>query len=167
MTILEITSLKPLMNQLLAGDAFDDFLLVEAHVRTALTYTVDGRINTQFYPAEERGTDHIPYEFQPWGEVKGLFFDLIKGKHTPLSFQFVLHYKPEAARALLSQASCGEAASLLRALVLTLRYDGAKASVVTGTSYDTFVRNREPDEAWDRFVSGFFTKKGISYEIPQ
>ena len=64
MLALHITSMKTFMNQLLAGDAFDCFLLEEAIISTANTYTIDGHINVDFYPMEERGTDCIPYEFQ-------------------------------------------------------------------------------------------------------
>lgn len=161
MTTFEITSLKPLMNQLLAGDAFDGFLLEEATIRTALTYTVDGHINTAFFPIEERETDCLPYEFQPWSDIKGLFFDLIKGKRTPLSFKFVLHYKPELTASLLSQESCGVDSSLIRALVLAIKYDGSKATITTGTSYTTFIMNKEPDIVWDRQVSKFLAEIGV------
>ncbi|MCH5343079.1 MAG: hypothetical protein J1E64_03495 [Acetatifactor sp.] len=166
MTTFEITALKPLMNQLLAGDTFDSFLLEESTICTALTYTVDGHINTAFYPAEERGEECLPYEFQPWSDIKGLFFDLIKGKHTPLSFKFVLHYKPEQAASLLAQAACDVDTSLIRALVLTVKYDGSKANITTGISYNTFVMSKEPDAIWDKAVAGFLTEKGISFEIP-
>ena len=167
MTTFEITSLKALMHQLLTGDTFDGFLLEEAVVRTALTYTVDGRIHPEFYPPEERGEDCIPYEFQPWRDVKGLFFDLIKGKHTPLAFKFVLLCKPEAALSLLSDRGCGaEDASRIRWLVLTIQFDGSRARITTGTSHTTFAMNREPEAAWDGFLASYLTEKGISFETP-
>ena len=164
MTTFEIIALKPLMNQLLAGDTFDCFLLEEATIRTALTYTIDGHINAEFYPVEERGAECLPYEFQPWNDIKGLFFDLIKGKRTPLSFKFVLHYKPDLTASLLSQESCDVDSSLIRALVLTIKYDGTKAFITTGTSYTTFVMSKEPDAVWDRHISKYLTEKGISFE---
>ena len=45
MIALQVTSVKTLMNQLLAGDTFDIFLLEEAIISTANTYTIDGHIN--------------------------------------------------------------------------------------------------------------------------
>lgn len=164
MTTYEINALKSLMNQLLAGDSFDIFLLEEATIRTALSYSIDGHINAEFYPPEERGEDCLPYEFQPWSEVKGLCFQLIKGKRTPLSFKFVLHLKPEHATSLLSRENCAADASLVKALVLTIKYDGIKAVITTGISYHTFVMNKEPDAVWDKAISRFLSKKEISFE---
>ena len=82
------------MNHLLVADTFDPFLLEEATISTALTVTIDGHINKDFYPADERGEDCIPWELQSFSKIKGLCFDLIKGKHTPLYFKFVLHMHP-------------------------------------------------------------------------
>ncbi|MCM1046011.1 MAG: DUF5721 family protein [Candidatus Gastranaerophilales bacterium] len=164
MITYEIHALKSLMNQLLAGDSFDHFLLEEAAIRTALSYSIDGHINTEFYPKEERGEDCIPYEFQPWSQVKGLCFQLIKGKYTPLSFKFVLQLKPEQAAALLAGENCTLDASFIKALVLTIKYDGVKATITTGISYHTFVMNKEPDAIWDKAVARFLSKREISYE---
>lgn len=164
MLALQITSLKLLMNQLLAGDTFDIFLLEEAVISTANTYTIDGHINTDFYPLEERGTDLLPYEFQPWSELKGLCFHLIKGKRTPIFFKFVFHLKPEKAAALLKQGDSSLSADTLKAMVLNIRYDGTKAVLTTGTSYHTFVMNKEADAIWDRALMKYLSDKGINYE---
>ena len=50
MIALQITSMKNFMNHLLVADTFDPFLLEEATVSTALTVTIDGHINKDFYP---------------------------------------------------------------------------------------------------------------------
>lgn len=163
MITFEITALKSLMNQLLAGDSFDCFLLEEAVIRTAVTCHIDGHINTDFYPLEERGPDCLPYEFQPWSDVKSFCFQLIKGKRAPLSFKFVLHLKPEQTASLLQP--CGADASFVKALVLTVKYDGNKAVATTGISYRTFVMSKEPDGIWDKAVSRFLSQKAISFEL--
>lgn len=164
MLALQITSLKALMNQLLAGDTFDIFLLEEAVISTANTYTIDGHINKDFFPPEERGTDCIPYDFQPWSEIKGLCFNLIKGKHTPIFFKFVFHFKPEKATALLAQQGNQASADNLKAMVLNIRYDGTRAVLTTGTSYHTFVMNKDADSIWDKALMKYLSGKGIGYE---
>ena len=65
MIALQITSMKNFMNHLLVADTFDPFLLEEATVSTALTVTIDGHINKDFYPAEERSADCIPGSCSP------------------------------------------------------------------------------------------------------
>lgn len=164
MLALHITSLKTLMNQLLTGDSFDIFLLEEATISTANTYTIDGHINVDFYPLEERGADVLPYEFRPWSEIKELCFNLIKGKRTPIFFKFVFHLKPEKATALLTQANSSVNTDSLKAMVLNIRYDGTRAIVTTGTAYHTFVMNKEADVIWDKALTKYLTDKGISFE---
>ncbi len=159
MIALEIISMKNFMTHLLSGDTFDIFLLEEATISTANTYTIDGHMNTDFYPPEERDKVHIPYVFRPWSEVKSLCFDLIKGKYTPLFFKFVLQLKPEQTQALI-----GADNDQVKALVLNIRYDGNKALLTTGTSYHTFVMTKEADLAWDNFLCKYLSDKEIGYE---
>ena len=52
--------------------AHDDLSLI--HI-SALTVTIDGHINKDFYPADERGEDCIPWELQSFSKIKGLCFD--------------------------------------------------------------------------------------------
>ena len=164
MTALQITSMKHFMSQLLASDTFDCFLLEEAVISTANTYTIDGHINQDFFCNGERDSEPLPYEFRPWEEIKGLCYDLIKGKRTPLSFRFVLHLKPEKVAALLAKENCSIDPSQLKALVLTIRYDGSKALLTTGTSFHSFVLSKEPDAIWDRALAKYLSGKGIGYE---
>lgn len=166
MTALQITSMKNFMSQLLASDTFDCFLLEEAVISTANTYTIDGRINRAFFSGEEQDAGTLPYDFRPWSEIKGLCYDLIKGRRTPLFFRFVLHLKPEKAAALLEKENCSVDPSQIKALVLTIRYDGSKALLTTGTSFHSFVLSKEPDAIWDKALAKYLSRKGIGYDEP-
>lgn len=57
---------------------------------------------------------------------------------------------------------CGP--SLIKALVLTIRFDGTKTLLTTGTSYTTFVLSKEPDQIWDKVLQKYLAGKGISFE---
>lgn len=171
MLALEITSMKNFMNQLLAADTFDIFLLEEAVISTANTFTIDGHINPEFFHAEDRENAAVPsdasgrpYDFRPWRELKSLCFDLIKGRRTPLFFRFVLHLMPEKAAALLESRGCDVEPSQVKALVLNIRYDGAKAVLTTGTALHSFLLSKEPDAIWDRALCQYLDGKGIGYE---
>ncbi len=161
MIALQITSMKQFMNQLLTSDTFDMFLLEEAVISTSCTFTIDGHINRDFYGSEGGESVEPPYEFRPWSEIKGLCFDLIKGKRTPLFFRFVLHLMPEKAAALLSKEGSDVDPSLVKALVLNIRYDGAKAVLTTATAYQTFLLSKEPDAIWDKALMKYLEGKGI------
>ncbi|MCM1112738.1 MAG: DUF5721 family protein [Muribaculum sp.] len=161
MLALEITSMKHFMTHLLSGDTFDAFLLEEATVNTACLFHIDGHVNTDFFPPDERDKEHIPYDLRPWSELRGLCFDLIKGKRAPLSFQFVLQLKPEHSKRLLEGLP---AFGQVKAPVLNIRYDGNRALLTTGISYHTFVADREADLAWDNALCRYLSDKGIGYE---
>ena len=166
MLALHITSMKLFMNQLLVSDVFDIFLLEEAVITTANTVTVDGHFNRSFYPPEETVPEiSADYEYSPWSTLKGLCFQLIKGKHTPLSFKFVFHLKPDIAEKLLSREGLSMDECRLKALVLTVRYDGSKTLLTTACSYDSFVMTKEPDRIWDTAMSRYLTDKGIPCEV--
>ena len=164
MIALQITSMKQFMNHLLVADTFEPFLLEEAVISTASTFTIDGHVNKEFYDDDDNLSSDQIREFRPWGELKGLCFNLMKGKRTPLFFRFVLHLMPEKTAALLEKENCDVAPSEIRALAINIRYDGSKAMLTTGTAYHTFLLSKEPDAIWDRAMRKYLDGKGIEYE---
>ncbi|MBP5282477.1 MAG: hypothetical protein J6Z22_08250 [Lachnospiraceae bacterium] len=165
MIALQITSMKQFMSQLLVGDAFDIFLLEEATLTTAITTVIDGHVNVEFYPVSERTPEQIPYEYQSWSEIKGLCYDLIKGKRTPLSFKFVLQLKPDKMKAMLEKEKLNSKDTPVKSLILTIKYDGSKAILTTGSSYQTFVLDKTADVVWDRQISKYLAMKNVPFEI--
>lgn len=161
MIALQITSMKQFMNQLLAADTFDMFLLEEAVISTACTFSIDGHINRDFFRGDDGEAVELPYDLRPWSEIKGLCFDLIKGKRTPLAFRFVLHLMPEKAASLLAKEGSDVDPSLVKALILNIRYDGTKAVLTTATAFHTFLPSKEPDAIWDRALMKYLEGKGI------
>ena len=153
MLALQIQSMKTFMNKLLTQDAFDIFLLEEATISTA------------FFPMAERTPELIPYEFRPWSEIRSLCYELIKGKYTPLSFKFVFQLKPEHVQSILGKEHLSPESTKLKSMVLTVKYDGSKALLTSGTSYQTFVMDKTADVLWDRNLASYLTKKEIPYEI--
>lgn len=165
MLALQITSLKTFMSAMLTGDLFDSFLLEEASISTAATYTIDGRVNRDFFPPEERADKELhPYEFAGWQDMKSICFDLIKGKHTPLRFNFVLQLIPSYTVSILEKGGSSVSPNLIKAFVLNIRFDGEKILLYTGTSYTTFLADKEPERLWDAAFKQFLFKKGIACE---
>lgn len=165
MTALQITSMKAFMHKLLASESFDIFLLEEAVIGTASTFTIDGHVNRDFFRGDNGEEPEKLPEFRPWSEVRSLCFDLIKGKRTPLFFRFTLQLMPSKAAALLQQENCDVDPSLVKALALNIRYDGSKAVLTTATAFHTFLPSKEPDAIWDRALTRYLNREGISYEI--
>ncbi len=165
MIALEISSLKQFMGQLFSGDIFDHFLLSEAVLSTGFTYTIDGRRNREFYTEEEWNNKELcPYENATWQDMKPLLFQLIKGNKTPLFFKLILQLSPENTSKILTSNNCSVSPDMVKALILTIKYDGNKAILTTGTSFHTFLMTKEPDEIWDKALLKFLSLKGIAYE---
>jgi len=165
MLALQITNMKKFMSELLAGEVFDIFLLEEACITTNVTTRIDGFINVEFYPVAERTPELIPNEYLNWSEAKGICYQLIKGRHTPLYCKFVLQLKPDKMRSMLEKENLSSDDSKLKALILTIKFDGSKVILTTGSSYQTFVMDKTADVVWDRQLSKYLALKGISFEI--
>lgn len=164
MVAFKILSMKVFMNHLLVADTFDNFLLSEATISAANTYQIDGHINKTFFSEDVHASEMPEYDFSLWKDMKGLCFDLIKGKRTPLFFKFVLHLKPQAVSKLLAAGGCALPSEQIKALVLTIKYDGTQAVLTTAIATTTFVMSKEPDMIWDKAIQQFLTRNEIPYE---
>lgn len=165
MLAIKLSSSKIFMSQLLAGNLFEPFLLVEGMLVTSITYTFDGHVNPDFYPLDERGPEHHPYEYQPWMEAQPNIYSLVKGSNTPLLMKFMLQIKPEKAIASLSKELPDFDFSHVKALLATIKYEAGNVTITTGTSYKTFVLSHEADQLWDKLFCKYMSGKGIEYEI--
>lgn len=164
MTSFHITELKNFMSRLLGTDCFDSFLLAEATLQTFVEYTIDGHINQDFYTKEEQEDPQIcPCEFAAWSAMRSICFEMIRGKRTPTRFKFVLHLMPDYVPGVLKGADASLSPQQVKALVLTIKYDGSAVTIVTGTAFHSFVMDKTLDAQWDKTMRQFLTKKGIAY----
>lgn len=163
MTAFQIKELKNFMGKLLATDCFDSFLLEEASIRAAVEYTIDGHINRDFYTQEEWADPSIrPYDFAPWRDMRTLCFSMIKGQRTPSSFKIVLHLIPDYIPGILKGAASSITPQQVKALVLTIKYDGTAVTLVTGIAFTSFVMDQSLAVQWDKTMRRFLSKKGIA-----
>lgn len=155
MKALNIENTKTFMSRLLGSEAFDDFLLEEASIRTYNTFTIDGRIIPEFYDDYEFG-----YEFSEWKTIRPVCFDLIKGKQLPVYCQFVLQLKPEVVNEILRRGNASIDPTLVKSFTLNIKYSNKEIVVISGTSFTTFVMDKTPDELWDSYVEDFINATG-------
>lgn len=165
MIALEVTALKLFMKELLSGEVFDHFLMSEITLTTAYTYTIDGHKNKEFFTQEEwQELQERHSTLATWADMKPLIFQLIKGSKTPLYMKLILQLTQENTAKLLSSNNCDVPADQVKALLLTIRFDGSKVVLTTGTSFTTFLMTKEPDEIWDKAIKLFLAKKEIPFE---
>ena len=156
MIALQITHLKSFMSTLFGGDAFDVFLMEEASITMATTFSIDGKLKKEFAPSE--------YEYVPWSDMKHTCFQLIKGKRVPLLLKLTFVYNPQDARTLLEESGGKEFVPLLKSLVLNIKYDQKGLLLTTGTSFTTFLMDKTPDLIWDQAFRRFLNNAEIDFE---
>ena len=166
MIALQIKDVKHFMGRLLGTDFLDSFLFVEAVVSTYNTFTIDGRMNRDFFTREEWEDPSVrPWDFSPWERMRPLLFELIRGKKTPVSFRIILHLMPQYVSGILDPAETTLTAEQIKALVLTCRYENGMLTLITGTSLHTFLPDKRADVLWDRAVKTFLDRREVDYDL--
>lgn len=165
MLAIRIKDVKSFMAKLLSADIFDSFLLEEAQIHTFNTFTIDGHQNREFYTKEElEDPECFPYEYSQWKDIKGICYQLIKGKKVPSFMKIILHKKPEEAYTLLEEGGALEFVDTLKAFVVTIKFDCHGLMLTTGTSFTTFIMDKTPDLLWDNAFGKFLGMQGIDFE---
>lgn len=161
MIALSLTEVKECMSKLLLSETFDSFLFIEGEIVTFNTFTMDGYLKKEFF---EKG-ESPEREYALWKEVRDYCFSLIKGKHTPLSFKFILGLSDSNVAKLLSQQKLDFKPQDVRGLYINLKYDGQHLQCVTGTAMNLFTMDKSLEQAWDQMVQKYFIQKEIAFEI--
>lgn len=161
MIALKLLEVKECMSRLLLSDTFDSFLFIEGEIVTFNTFSINGFLKKDFF--EKDMTPSRDYSL--WKDIREYAFSLIKGKRTPLSFQFVLGLSDANIEKLLAQQGLAFQPHDVQGLYLNLKYDGQNLTCITGTSMNLFTLDKSLEEAWDQMVQRFFLKKEISVEV--
>lgn len=165
MVALQIQDIKQFMNKLLLTPAFDSFLLVEGTITTYNTFHISGRLQKSFFSEEELEAQELnDRDFSLWKELRPVCLDLIKGRKTPLGFQFIFQLSRKNTQKLL--ASSGITSILpenVSGLLLNIRFEHSSLCVVTATNLNLFTLEKSLDHAWDDLVKRFLKQQEISF----
>ena len=165
MIALKITGLGSFMSGLFSGNTFDSFLLAEGTLQMAVNWQIDGRLNRDFFEKDVwEDPARRPYDYAAWSEVRPSLRELIRGKKAPVSFQFVLHLKPELMKNMLEKEGDQELLSCVGAFVVTIRYKDGRVSLLSGISMKSFTMNKNADILWDKAIRRFLQAKEIAFE---
>lgn len=166
MIALRVKDIKSFMAKLLNQEVFDDFLVEEVQIQTYNNFVIDGHMNRNFFTKEELEDPEIfPYEYSMWKTIRPLVFQIIKGKKVPTLLKVTLLFHPKKARTALEEKEALEYADILKAFVITVKYDSTGLLLTTGTSFSTFLLDKTPDSIWDQTFSRFLTEHQIDYDI--
>lgn len=164
MTAFEISELGSFMAKLLKTPLFDNFLLVEATVQTSVTFHIDGQLHPEFFSEEEcteKGLTDCPCA--PFSLVRETCFSMIKGRNTPVSFQFIFQLSPENAANTLAKSRSGFTPEDITGMFINLNYKNRKLTATTGISYKTFTLEKTLEKEWDALVEKFLQINQVQY----
>lgn len=164
MIALKIIDVKEFMNKLLLGETFDRFHFAEASISTFNVFTIDGRLQQDFFDTDTAASlkdRHVEYSL--WRDVKTYCFSIIRGKRTPLNFKIVFqlsHHQFEKlagyAQDTLTIPACN--------FYLNIQYKNHTLLCTTGVSYPSFSMDKRSEHLWDDMICDFFSKQQIPYE---
>ena len=130
---------------------FDRYLLREAQIVTFVTFTIDGKMQKNFYSNKEYEEMGKP-ELTTWQKVRPICFEMIKGSRTPVRFKIVLKLNEEETQKLIEENELFYTRSDVGGLYLNLVYENGELNCITGTSMNLFTLDKSLEQLWDTTV---------------
>ena len=129
----------------------------EGKLSMNISYEFDGKILKEFYDTEE-WKEMKQYPYVTWEEEKEKIFSLVKGKKTPLSFQFVMMLKPDLSPEFLAKYNLAVREDEIAGLFINILYDrqGLKCTSDFGRS----VGSGSERKIFNKVPVKFFTNFG-------
>lgn len=154
-----LTDRNNFTSHLLLQDTFDHFQLIEGEIVTFGTFHVDGLIQKEYFDSDAP----LPL-YSPWKNMRPLCLSLVKGSRAPLRFRFIFTLPSRSIEAVIRKNELAVDPAAVQGLYLNIRYDGARLSCVTGTSFKTFTPDKSLERLWDEMVKNFLLQKDIAFE---
>ena len=165
MIALSIIDVKDFMNKLLIGEVFDRFFLVEASVTTFNTFTIDGRLQQDFFDTDTVAMHKSnSIEYSLWRDVKPYCFSVIRGRRTPLNFRIVLQLSHKQTQQILNPSFPDGSVPDCR-FCLNLQYTNDSLLCTTGVSYTSFCLDKRPEHLWDEIIRKFLSGQHIAFQV--
>ena len=148
MIALKITDLRDFTNKLFIREVFDSFWLNQAEITTYNTFSIDGKLHTDFLDSDQlQILQKSGRTYSLWKETRPFCWSVIRGKRTPAA-----------------QASLSAAPSAISGLYLNLQFKNKILLCTTGTAFNTFIPDKRLEQLWDGMVLDFFSQHQIIFE---
>ena len=153
-----ITDVRQFMHQLLSGDTFDRFLLVEAGITMGISWRIEGRIHPSFYDSEA-----VPEEeYVLWEEVRPHVYSVLRGSRLPLNMKIVLALPGPSVAGLMSRAGKEKETGHVRGMFLNILYQPSGLMITTGMARDDFSMDKTPEQVFDDSILHFLKKHSLA-----
>ena len=169
-----IIDTRQFMSLLLAGSAFHAFEVVQADLVTYAAFHIDGTYYPDYFDREEQeesaeagGPDSGPDAVSrkrliPWKMLQPHAFELIRGRHKPISLKLVLRLSEPSLQRFLEKEALPLRPHDVAGLYLNISYDRTRVTCVTGTALTIFSPDKSLDHAWDEAVRELFRRHEIA-----
>lgn len=151
------------MSNLFIKDIFDSWLVSEITISTHTTFSINGRLNKEFFTDEEL-SDIPDHENSSWQLLRPLCFELIRGSKKPLFMKLIFKLPKDDIKKITVSAGSAFAPEDVNGLFVNIRYEQGRLTVTTGSSLKTFLPDRSLDEAFDKYIKSFLTQYSIEYD---
>lgn len=166
MLAAKIADAKYFMNKFLYSDMFDHFLLVNATISTFITHHIDGKVNLNFFSDED--DERALWSESPYiafANIRSYCLEIIKGRRTPLSFQFVFMLSKNNQSRTISHFNSTFLPEDITGMFLNLNFQNKQLICTSGISYRFFTLDKTLENEWDRLILVFLKNNGIIYEV--
>ncbi len=165
MIALEISDIKECMAHLLIKDTFDRFHFISGSITTFNTFQMDGYLHKDFFDTEELSALPPEENFSLWKDLRGYCFSLIKGRKTPLEFQFVFCLSQSNIENVIRNEGLSVRPQDVQGLYLNFHYTQKKLICTTGTSFKGFCLDKSLEHTWDHMARVFFRQHEITAAV--
>ena len=151
----EIEETGKFMSELLTGERYDSFYLFEARIKADIDYSINGKINKDFYDSDEKDIMEAE-EYISWKKIKPVVYGFLKGDKLPLSLKLILMFNRENITRLVEMNNLPISENDIGALFFNVLYEKGSLTVTTGTSVKTFSLDKTLDHVWDSTVEKYY-----------
>ena len=150
------------MARLLTSASFDCFEVVKASLTTFMSFSMEGPFRPDYFEPDSDDTDK-QHPFVRWELLRPRFYELVKGKHTPIKMMLILRFPDDEAAKLKQMLSPGGPADVIHSLQLTVTYESRQIRCITGCSYKQFTPDRTIEQAWDDYMADMLHRLEVPF----
>ncbi len=155
MIALKLTEIGTFINKLLKDGMCDHFLLQEAVITQAATYTIDGSFHPDYYEPEELDTLHLQdLSYLPFSLLRPSCLKIMQGKKKPLFFKFVFLLSPKNQEKTITRSGTDFTSKDISGMYVHFTYKNEVLTCTTGISYRLFSLDKSLEQEWGPARSG-------------
>jgi len=139
---MEESAVKDFMGKLLREGIFNCFDVHNIEIVTTTRISIDGIL------IENETENRV--RLSSWEALRPIVYTIVKASSKPKSIKIVFfHQEPQSIH------------NNAKAVSLIMNYESDNITFTTATSQKEFALDKSLDLAWDEWVRGFFSQKGI------